>query len=191
MRSRVALTLSLIRQICTRIFSVGCCCCCRCCFCFFWFSCNSFAERKAYKRRQWTNTNHQVHIIRMQCTWTTNYFHLACVFFFQCCGCYYFYFEPADWAHSEIRNTKPYLCGSPCYTRCAYLSFLCVLCIRVGSFVFKEQLIHEAGYTIYFCIISKRLLFAFAGHFFLSSLACRWFEFIYFPFRSQNYRITH
>lgn len=69
---------------------------------------------------------------------------------------YYDYFEPADWAHSEIQNTKPYLYGSPCYTvRLPYflLTYATYMC---GKFCFsKSKLIHVAGYTIYFCIISK------------------------------------
>lgn len=66
----------------------------------------------------------------------------VCVFF--CCRwCYYyccsflffFFFLPsADWAHSEMRNTKPYLYGSQVTVR------LSISCAYVGSFVFKEQL---------------------------------------------------
>lgn len=63
------------------------------------------------------------------------------------------FFPSADWAHSEMRNTKPYLYGSQVTVR------LPISCAYVGSFVFKEQLIHVAGYTIYFITIETTSLF--------------------------------
>lgn len=116
-------------------------------------------ERKSYiEKSQWTDTNHQVqyhsHAVHMNDKTTASWLFVS--LFFVCYGCYYDYFEPADWAHSEIQNTKPYLYGSPCYTvRLPYflLTYATYMC---GKFCFsKSKLIHVAGYTIYFCIISK------------------------------------
>lgn len=85
---------------------------------------------------------------------------VAIAAFVFCFGCYYYFVEPADWAHSEIRNMKPYLYGSQ-VIRCAYHIFFLYALNMCGKFWFsKSKLIHKAGYTIYFCIISKRLLFA-------------------------------
>lgn len=76
-------------------------------------------------------------------------------------GCYYDYFEAADWAHSEIRNARSHIYMVVQVRRCAYhiLWFVCALnaCICVWEGLFSNiKLIHAAGYTIYFfCILNE------------------------------------
>lgn len=111
-------------------------------FGFFAHATIAHTERKSYiEKSQWTDTNHQVqyhsHAVHMNDKTTASWLFVS--LFFVCYGCYYDYFEPADWAHSEIQNTKPYLYGSPCYTvRLPYFLLTYATYICVGSFVFQR-----------------------------------------------------
>lgn len=134
-RSRFGCALSLNDPNTNSGFSFG-----------FWFffahATIAHTERKSYiEKSQWTDTNHQVqyhsHAVHMNDKTTASWLFVS--LFFVCYGCYYDYFEPADWAHSEIQNTKPYLYGSPCYTvRLPYFLLTYATYICVGSFVFQR-----------------------------------------------------
>lgn len=174
-------------------------------FGFFANATIAHTERKSYiEKSQSTDTNHQVQYHSHAVYMNDKLLLVDCWFFL-------FYFSFAIDVIMIILNrltehilkykTRSHIYMVAHVIRCAYLIFfLHTLLTCVGSFVFsKSKLIHVAGYTIYFCIISKidfhcLLLFVcfilFFSHL-VDLMTCRWFEWIYFPFQTQNDRITH